>query len=65
VRTEITDIEALRDHRAAGHDLRDTVLIGLDLTGHGDLLRTALDGAVLLGCEVPDRTRRQARRPER
>ncbi|MCE7005554.1 hypothetical protein LWC34_22400 [Kibdelosporangium philippinense] len=60
MRTEITDLATLREHRAAGLDLRDVVLIGLDLTGEDDLLRTAMDGAVLLGCELSSRTRRQA-----
>ncbi|MFC0115238.1 LOG family protein [Kibdelosporangium aridum] len=60
MRTEITDLTALREHRTAGHDLRDVVLVGLDLTGEDDLLRTALDGAVLLGCELSSKTRRQA-----
>jgi predicted Rossmann-fold nucleotide-binding protein len=62
MRTEITDLDKLREHRAAGRDLRNTVLVGLDLTASEDdgLLRTALDGAVLLGCELTSRARRQA-----
>jgi predicted Rossmann-fold nucleotide-binding protein len=61
VRIEFTDLDGLREHRAAGHDLRGAVLTGLDLTGTEDdlLLRTALDGAVLLGCALrPAATRR-------
>lgn len=60
MRTEITDLETLRDHRAAGRNLRNVVLVGLDLTGQEDLFRTPFDGAVLLGCELPGRIRRQA-----
>jgi predicted Rossmann-fold nucleotide-binding protein len=60
MRTEITDLAALREHRAAGRDLRNIVLVGLDLTGEDDLLRTAFDGAVLLGCDLTSRTRRRA-----
>nr|WP_042182392.1 hypothetical protein [Kibdelosporangium sp. MJ126-NF4]CEL14960.1 hypothetical protein [Kibdelosporangium sp. MJ126-NF4]CTQ93447.1 hypothetical protein [Kibdelosporangium sp. MJ126-NF4] len=59
MRTEINTLEALSEHRAAGRDLRDTVLVGLDLTGQDDLLRTAWDGAVLLGCELSSKTRRK------
>jgi predicted Rossmann-fold nucleotide-binding protein len=61
VRTEITSLAALRAHRHAGRDLRDALLKGLDLTDLEDdrLLRTALDGAVLLGCLLrPETTRR-------
>jgi predicted Rossmann-fold nucleotide-binding protein len=62
MRTEIASVEQLRAHRAAGNDLRDVVLVGLDLTDPSDdsLLRTALDGLVLLGCELTSRARRQA-----
>jgi predicted Rossmann-fold nucleotide-binding protein len=59
VRTEITTLAGLAEHREAGGDLRSAVLVGLDLTGAEDLLRTALDGAVLLGCELTERSRRQ------
>jgi len=55
VRTEITTVDELRAHRAAGRDLRHAVLIGLDLTGPDAdaLLRgTALDEALLLGCRL-------------
>ncbi|HKN96647.1 MAG TPA: hypothetical protein VJX10_05995 [Pseudonocardiaceae bacterium] len=50
----IVDIQRLREIRAAGHDLRGAVLVGLDLTEPDDdrLLRTALDGALLLGCRL-------------
>ncbi|MET0134513.1 MAG: hypothetical protein ABW215_13090 [Kibdelosporangium sp.] len=62
MRTEIASLEALRAHREAGRDLRNVVLVGLDLTGpsEDDLLRTAMDGAVLWGCELTSRARRQA-----
>ncbi len=59
MRREITTLEALAAHREAGGDLRSAVLVGLDLTGAGELLRTALDGALLLGCELTERVRRQ------
>jgi predicted Rossmann-fold nucleotide-binding protein len=60
MRKEIVDLAGLRAYRESGKDLRDVVLIGLDLTGDDLLLRTALDGAVLLGCELSSRARRQA-----
>jgi predicted Rossmann-fold nucleotide-binding protein len=62
MRTEIVDLAALRAHRESGKDLRDAVLVGLDLTDPAAdaLLRTALDGAVLLGCDLTSRARRQA-----
>lgn len=60
----ITSIERLRAHRAAGDDLRGALLVELDLTAPEDdhLLRTALDGALLLGCKLttPTRTRADA-----
>lgn len=59
MRTEITTLAALAEHREAGGDLRSAVLVGLDLTGAEDLLRTALDGALMLGCELTERSRRQ------
>lgn len=55
VRTEMTTVEQLRAHRAAGRDLKRAVLVGLDLTAPEDdaLLRgTALDEALLLGCRL-------------
>ncbi|MBP2475967.1 putative Rossmann-fold nucleotide-binding protein [Crossiella equi] len=54
MRIEISELEELREHRAAGRDLRHTVLVGLDLTGaaENELLRTSLDGALLLGCRL-------------
>lgn len=59
---EIRDLEELRAHRDAGHDLRGALLTGLDLTDPEDdrLLRTALDGAVLLGCQLMPATARRA-----
>ena len=50
----IVDIAALREHRAAGRDLAGVILVGLDLTSVDDdlLLRTKLDGALLLGCRL-------------
>jgi predicted Rossmann-fold nucleotide-binding protein len=62
VRTEFTSLAALRAHRQAGHDLRDALLRGLDLTAVEDdrLLRTVLDGAVLLGCALRPETARRA-----
>jgi predicted Rossmann-fold nucleotide-binding protein len=59
---EITDLEGLRAHREAGHDLRGALLTGLDLTDPDAdrLLRTALDGAVLLGCTLNPATARRA-----
>jgi len=60
----ITGIEQLRAHRAAGGDLRGALLVDIDLTAPDDdrLLRTALDGALLLGCTLtgPTRTRADA-----
>jgi predicted Rossmann-fold nucleotide-binding protein len=58
----IVDIERLRAIRAGGHDLRDAVLVGLDLTAPDDdkLLRTALDGALLLGCRLTPASRARA-----
>jgi predicted Rossmann-fold nucleotide-binding protein len=62
VRVEITSLEELRAHREAGLDLRGALLTGLDLTDPEDdrLLRTALDGAVLLGCVLVPATARRA-----
>jgi len=62
VRIEITSLDQLRAHREAGHDLRGALLTGLDLTDPADdrLLRTALDGAVLLGCTLSPVTARRA-----
>ncbi|HEY4020428.1 MAG TPA: hypothetical protein VGM75_17180, partial [Pseudonocardiaceae bacterium] len=50
----IVDIGALREHRAAGRDLAGVILVGLDLRSAEDdlLLRTRLDGALLLGCRL-------------
>lgn len=50
----IVDVEHLRAIRLDGHDLRGAVLVGLDLTAPEDdkLLRTALDGALMLGCTL-------------
>jgi hypothetical protein len=58
----LTSVESLREHRDAGHDLRSAVLVGLDLTAPADdrLLRTALDGALLLGCQLTPATRARA-----
>jgi predicted Rossmann-fold nucleotide-binding protein len=54
VAVSIVDVEALREHRAAGRDLAGVILVGLDLTSAEDdrLLRTRLDGALLLGCRL-------------
>jgi predicted Rossmann-fold nucleotide-binding protein len=63
VRTELTTVDALRAHRAAGRDLRRAVLVGLDLTAPEDdaLLRgTALDEALLLGCRLVPSTMQRA-----
>ncbi|HEU5469783.1 MAG TPA: hypothetical protein VFV67_03965 [Actinophytocola sp.] len=62
MRIEFTGLDELREHRAAGHDLRGALLTGLDLTGAEEdrLLRTALDGAVLLGCALGPATTRRA-----
>jgi predicted Rossmann-fold nucleotide-binding protein len=62
VRIEIKSLDELRAHREAGHDLRGALLTGLDLTFPEDdrLLRTALDGAVLLGCTLSPGTARRA-----
>ncbi len=56
------DIPSLRDHRAAGRDLAGAVLVGLDLTAAEDdlLLRTKLDGALLLGCQLTPASRARA-----
>lgn len=55
-------IDQLRRIRAEGHDLRGAVLVGLDLTAPEDdlLLRTALDGSLLLGCRLTPATRARA-----
>jgi predicted Rossmann-fold nucleotide-binding protein len=60
VRVEIRSLDELRDHRAGGGDLRRAVLVGLDLTDCDELLRTPLDGALLLGCVLAPATRRRA-----
>jgi predicted Rossmann-fold nucleotide-binding protein len=62
MRVEISDLAGLRAHRARGEDLRRALLVGLDLTAPEDdqLLRTALDGAVLLGCALAPATARRA-----
>lgn len=54
MRTEISSLEQLRD----SSDLRDAVLIGLDLTSED--VRQPLDGALLLGCALNATTRRRA-----
>lgn len=58
----IVDIERLRAHRAAGGDLRGAVLVDLDLTAPDDdrLLRTPLDGALMLGCRLTPASRARA-----
>lgn len=58
----IVDVERLRAIRADGHDLRGAVLVGLDLTAPDDdrLLRTALDGALMLGCRLTPASRARA-----
>lgn len=58
----IVDVEQLRALRAAGHDLRDAVLVGLDLTAPQDdsLLRTALDRALMMGCRLTPASRARA-----
>ena len=58
----IVDIAALREHRAAGRDLAGVILVGLDLTSAEDdlLLRTKLDGALLLGCRLTPASRARA-----
>jgi hypothetical protein len=55
-------VEQLRAYRAAGQDLRNALLVELDLTAPADdrLLRTALDGALLLGCRLTDASRARA-----
>jgi predicted Rossmann-fold nucleotide-binding protein len=62
VGSAIVDIDRLRAVRAAGADLRGAVLVGLDLTAPEDdrLLRTALDGALLLGCRLTPASRARA-----
>ncbi|UVS82335.1 LOG family protein [Actinokineospora sp. UTMC 2448] len=62
MRAEYADLDALRTQRDRGGDLRGAVLIGLDLTDPDDdrLLRTALDGALLLGCALTPETTRRA-----
>ncbi|HVK24600.1 MAG TPA: hypothetical protein VM677_24840 [Actinokineospora sp.] len=62
MRTEITDLDTLRRHRADSLDLRRVVLTRLDLTAREDdaLLRTAMDGALLLGCTLTPEARRRA-----
>ncbi|HEY3750400.1 MAG TPA: hypothetical protein VGL80_14470 [Pseudonocardiaceae bacterium] len=58
----IVDIQRLRAIRADGQDLRGAVLVGLDLTDPEDdrLLRTALDGALMLGCRLTPASRARA-----
>lgn len=62
MRAEFDSVEELRAHRAAGGGLRGAILTRLDLRDpeNDALLRTALDDAVLLGCELTDRRRQQA-----
>ncbi|HEY0639691.1 MAG TPA: hypothetical protein VGD67_18755 [Pseudonocardiaceae bacterium] len=63
MRTEITGPAELREHRAAGRDLKRAVLVGLDLTDPevDALVRgTALDEAVLLGCRLLPATAKRA-----
>ncbi|PPK64560.1 hypothetical protein V5P93_006985 [Actinokineospora auranticolor] len=62
MRIEIADAELLREHRDNGHDLRNVTLSTLDLTDPADdeLLRTALDGALFLGCTLRPETQRRA-----
>ncbi len=63
MRTEITTVDELRAHRAAGRDLRRAVLVGLDLTEpETDALLggTALDEALLLGCRLTPAARSRA-----
>jgi predicted Rossmann-fold nucleotide-binding protein len=62
MRKEFGSLAALREHREAGGDLREAVIIGVDLTDADAeaLLDTPIDGAVLLGCELNDRMRRRA-----
>ena len=56
------DLDQLRTVRTAGGDLRGAVLVGLDLTAPEDdrLLRTALDGALMLGCQLTPASRARA-----
>jgi predicted Rossmann-fold nucleotide-binding protein len=60
--TPIVDLEQLRAHRAAGHDLRRALLVELDLTAPDAdrLLRTALDCALFLGCRLTEASRARA-----
>jgi predicted Rossmann-fold nucleotide-binding protein len=62
VGSPIVDVDQLRAVRATGQDLRGAVLVGLDLTDPADdrLLRTALDGALLLGCRLTPGSRARA-----
>ncbi|MGQ0839327.1 LOG family protein [Actinokineospora sp.] len=62
MRTEITDLDSLRHHRDQGMDLRNAVLTRLDLSPphHDRLLRTAMDGALLLGCVLTPESARRA-----
>ncbi|GAA3020599.1 LOG family protein [Actinokineospora globicatena] len=62
MRIEIADLPGLRKHRENGLDLRKTVLVRLDLTDPDDdsLLKTSLDGALLLGCTLRPETQRRA-----
>ena len=62
MRVEYADVDILRTDRETGRDLRGAVLIGLDLTGREEdrLLRTPLDGALLLGCSLTPETARRA-----
>ncbi|SDC93208.1 LOG family protein [Actinokineospora iranica] len=62
MRIEITDLDTLRLHRADGLDLRGVTLARLDLTDPDvdALLRTPMDGALLLGCALRPETQRRA-----
>ncbi|GAA3003938.1 LOG family protein [Actinokineospora diospyrosa] len=62
MRLEIADLSSLREHRENGLDLRNAVLVRLDLTDPGDdaLLRTSLDGALFLGCTLRPESQRRA-----
>ncbi len=54
MRTEFTDLDAVR----AADDLRDAVVVGLDLGA--EELRVPMDGALFLGCALSPGAQRRA-----
>ena len=59
---EIESLQSLRAHIAAQGDLREVVIQGLDLRGHGEVLTSvSAQGAVFLGCTTEEVIERHIR----